>query len=77
MLSLRDHLRFVYAGDTSLDTFSHAQIGTGAVPFDSIAAMLRAADVCSPTILEIVADDPEPAIAASVAHLDGVRWPAR
>jgi L-ribulose-5-phosphate 3-epimerase len=77
VLSIRDHLGFVYAGDTSLDTFRHAQIGTGTVPFDRIAALLRAADVHSPTILEIVADDPEPAIAASIAHLDGVHWPAR
>jgi len=75
LLSIRDHLGFIYAGDTSLDTFSHAQIGTGAVPYDSIAAMLRAAELCLPTILEIVADDPEPAIAASVAYLDGLRWP--
>jgi L-ribulose-5-phosphate 3-epimerase len=76
VLPIRDHLRFMYAGDTSLDTFRHAQIGTGTVAFDRIAAMLRAANLCPPTILEIVADNPQHAIAASVAHLDSVRWPA-
>lgn len=77
VLSIRDHLRFMYLGDTSLDAFRHAQIGTGTVPFDGITAMLRAANLCPPTILEIVADDPLQAIAASIAHLDGVRWPIR
>jgi L-ribulose-5-phosphate 3-epimerase len=75
VLSIRDHLRFIYLGDTSLDAFRHAQIGTGTVAFDAIAAMLRAANLCPPTILEIVADDPQHAIAASIAHLDGVGWP--
>jgi L-ribulose-5-phosphate 3-epimerase len=75
VLELRDHLSFVYAADTSVDEFQHAQIGTGEVPFEKIGPMLRSADICPPTILEIVADDPEPAIDASVAHLDGIRWP--
>jgi L-ribulose-5-phosphate 3-epimerase len=75
VLELRDHLSFLYAADTSADSFRHAQIGTGAVPFDRIATLLRAADVRLSTILEIVADDPEMAIDASVGHLDGIRWP--
>ena len=75
VLSMRDHLRFIYVGDTSRDAFRHAQIGAGTVAFDRIAAMLRAADLCPPTILEIIADDPHDAIAASIAHLDGVHWP--
>jgi sugar phosphate isomerase/epimerase len=75
VLELRDHLSFLYAADTSVDAFQHAQIGTGTVPFDRIAAMLRGADMCLPTILEIVADDPQIAIDASVGYLDGIRWP--
>ena len=75
VLQLRDHLPFMYAADTSLDVFHHAQIGTGTVAFERIATMLRGADVCSPTILEIVAENPQLAIDASVAHLDSIRWP--
>ncbi|MGH8701189.1 MAG: hypothetical protein ACREVR_08475, partial [Burkholderiales bacterium] len=75
VLQLRDHLPFMYAADTSLDVFHHGQIGTGTVPFERIATMLRGANVCSPTILEIVAESPQLAINASVEHLDSVRWP--
>jgi sugar phosphate isomerase/epimerase len=76
MLQLRDHLTFVYAADTSPDAFRHAQIGTGTVAFERIAATLRGANVCSPTILEIVAADAQRAIDASVEHLDRIDWPA-
>ena len=76
MLQLRDHLTFVYAADTSPDAFRHAQIGTGTVAFERIAATLRGANVCSPTILEIVAEDAQRAIDASVEHLDRIDWPA-
>jgi sugar phosphate isomerase/epimerase len=75
VLQLRDHLAYVYAADTSLDVFNHAQIGTGTVAFERIATMLRHANVCSPTILEIVAESPQRAIDASVEHLDSIRWP--
>ncbi len=76
MLQLRDHLTFVYAADTSPDVFRHAQVGTGTVAFERIAATLRGANVCSPTILEIVAADAQRAIDASVEHLDRIDWPA-
>jgi sugar phosphate isomerase/epimerase len=77
VLQLRDHLSFLYAADTSLDVFRHAQIGTGSVDFERIATMLRNADLCPPTILEIVAEDAQLAIDASVAHLDSIGWPTR
>ena len=63
------------AADTALDTFRHAQVGTGTVPFEVIAKMLRDAGMYLPTILEIVAEDAQVAIDASVRHLDGVAWP--
>jgi len=75
VLQLGDHLLFMYAADTSLDVFNHAQIGTGTVPFEAIATMLRGADLCAPTILEIVAENPQLAIDASVERLHCVRWP--
>jgi L-ribulose-5-phosphate 3-epimerase len=75
VLELRAHLPFIYAADTSREVFRHAQIGTGTVAFEEIAKMLRGADLGSPTILEIVAENAQSAIDASVEHLDGVRWP--
>ena len=75
VLQLRDHLPFMYAADTSLDVFTHAQIGTGTVPFENIATMLRGANLCPPTILEIVAGNAQLAIDASVEQLDSHRWP--
>jgi hypothetical protein len=37
--------------------------------------MLRNANFCAPTILEIVAEDAQLAIDASVEHLDSIGWP--
>ncbi len=74
-LRLREHLTLMYAADTTLDTFQHAQIGTGAVPFEAIAKMLSEAGISLPTILEIVAENPQIAIDASVRHLDSIAWP--
>ena len=76
VLQLRDHLSFMYAADTSLDTFCHAQIGTGTVPFETVAGMLRDAGICLPTILEIVAENAQVALDASVGRLDSVGWPS-
>lgn len=76
VVQLRDHLSFMYAADTTLDTFSHAQMGTGTVPFEAIAGMLHDAGISLPTILEIVAENAQVAIDASVRHLDSVGWPS-
>ena len=76
VLKVQDHVRFLYGGDTRLDSFQHAQIGNGNVPFAEISAMLHAADFRRPTILEIVADVADSAIDASVAYLDRIHWPA-
>ena len=65
----------MYVADTSFDVLTHGQIGTGTVPFEAIATMLREADLCTPTILEIVAENPQLAIDASVARLESRRWP--
>lgn len=75
VLQLRDHLSLMYAADTTLDAFSHAQVGTGTVAFEKIATMLRDARICLPTILEIVAESAQLAIDASVERLDSIHWP--
>src|SRR6266568_937044 len=43
--------------------------------FDAFATMLREANLCAPTILEIVAENPQLAIDASVERLESSRWP--
>ncbi len=75
VIQLRDHLSLMYAADTPTDTFRHAQIGTGTVPFEAIAGMLRDAGMSLPTILEIVAENAQVAIDTSVECLDSVAWP--
>ena len=75
VLQLRDHLLFMYAADTSRDVFEHAEVGTRTVPFEAIGTMLRTANLSPPTILEVVAENAELAIRASVERLNSVRWP--
>src|SRR4029450_9710345 len=76
VLAFWAHLSFLYAADTSAERFEHAEIGAGTVAFGAIATLLRGAGVCPPTILELVADHPQPVIDASVGYLDAIRWPA-
>jgi L-ribulose-5-phosphate 3-epimerase len=76
VLGIWNHLSFLYAADTSAERFEHAEIGTGTVAFGAIATLLRGAGVCPPTILELVADDPQAVIDASIEYLDAIRWPA-
>jgi sugar phosphate isomerase/epimerase len=75
VLSLWDHLSFLYAADTSTERFEHGEVGKGTVPFDAIAKMLHSAGSCPPTILEIVSTQPLSAIAASIDCLDKICWP--
>jgi L-ribulose-5-phosphate 3-epimerase len=75
VLDIWDHLSFLYAADTSVERFDHAEIGTGTVAFDGISKLLQGAKVCPPTILELVTEHPQSAIDASVKYLDRVHWP--
>jgi L-ribulose-5-phosphate 3-epimerase len=76
VLDVWDHLSFLYAADTSTERFEHAEIGTGTVVFGAIAKLLKGAEACPPTILELVAEHPQSAIDASVEYLHGVGWPS-
>lgn len=75
ILDVVGHLSFLYAADTTLKRFDHAEVGTGDVQWHAIAELLRDADVHLPTILEIVADDPLSAISCSVSKLEALDWP--
>jgi L-ribulose-5-phosphate 3-epimerase len=76
VLGLREHLSFLYVGDTGLERFEHAQVGTGSVAFEAISKLLQGAKLCPPTILEIVAAQPQAAIDASVEVLARMAWPS-
>lgn len=75
VLDVWDRLSFLYAADTSLEQFVHAEVGSGTVAFGAISKLLQGAKACPPTILEIVSEDPESAIDASVKYLERVQWP--
>lgn len=73
--ALRSHLRLVYAADTPLETFRHATVGTGDVPFGKAAQALRYLGYAGPTVLEIIDGDPDASLAASVRALTELDWP--
>lgn len=75
ILQVRERLAFLYAADTSRQAFQHARIGTGTVPFESIATLLRTENLSPPTILEILAENAQDALGAGVESLDRVGWP--
>ena len=76
VLAVQSHIQFFYAADTTLDEFQHAQVGTGIVPYNNIAAMLNSAGLFRQTILEIICPTPDSALEESVLHLDGLKWQA-
>lgn len=65
------HLSAVYVADTLLDEFRHDRVGAGVVPFAPIAAALEAGGNQGPTIIEIVAPNPDTAVSQSVSRSKG------
>ena len=74
---LLGRLAAVYAADTPLEEFRHDAAGGGAVPFAPIAKALAAAGYAGPTILEVIAHDPDAALLQTVSFLDQASWPRR
>ena len=74
---LNSRIKLIYAADSGLDEFRHDPVGAGAVRFNDIAETLRASGYRGDTVLEILADDPDRALAASVAQLESHAWPRR
>ncbi len=74
---LNSRIKLIYAADSGLDEFRHDPVGAGAVRFNDIAETLRALGYRGDTVLEILADDPDRALAASVAQLEAHAWPGR
>jgi L-ribulose-5-phosphate 3-epimerase len=74
---LNSRIKLIYAADSGLDEFRHDPVGIGAVRFNDIAGALRALGYCGDTVLEIITDDPDRALATSVAQLEMLAWPRR
>jgi predicted dehydrogenase/sugar phosphate isomerase/epimerase len=72
---LNSRIEIVYAADSGLDEFRHDPVGAGAVRFDDIAGALRAFGYRGDTVLEILNDEPDRALASSVAQLETHAWP--
>lgn len=74
---LKSRIKLIYAADTGLDEFRHDTVGAGAVRFSDIAGALRAFGYRGDTVLEILSDDPDRALATSIAQLETHAWPRR
>lgn len=67
---------FVHLSDTGLETWAHATIGTGVVPFDRVATALGAIGFTGPSTLEVISQDPDKDIADSCRALEALGWSA-
>jgi hypothetical protein len=61
---LNSRIKLIYAADSGLDEFRHDPVGAGAVRFNDIAAALRAFGYRGDTVLEILTDEPDRALAS-------------
>ena len=67
-------LDLVHLSDTGLSSWQHATIGSGVVPFEAVARTLDEIGYASPTVLEVISDDPDGDIAASHEALSRLGW---
>jgi len=74
---LADQLRIVHVSDTTRTVWRHDPVGTGTVPFADIAKAIAEIGFTGPTMMEIIADDPEAAIVSSHDILASVGFPSR
>lgn len=74
---LADLLRIAHVSDTKRTIWRHGPVGTGTVPFAEFADALRDIGFNGPTMMEIVADDPEAALTRSHDILASVGFPSR
>lgn len=74
---LVDLLRIVHVSDTTRTVWRHDPVGTGTVPFAEVAEALEGIGFGGPTMMEILADDPEAALTHSHDILASVGFPSR
>ena len=74
--TVASRLEVLHLSDTGLEKWDHAAVGTGVVPFDTVATALRETGVVVPTMLEIISPDGDRDIAASHRVLAALGWQA-
>jgi sugar phosphate isomerase/epimerase len=71
---VRSRLKLVHLSDTPLDVFRHAPVGTGVVPFAAVPPLLEEVGYVGPPMLEIICEQPDTEIPASIRALDAMGW---
>ncbi len=71
---VRSRLKLVHLSDTPLDVFRHAPVGTGVVPFAAVPPLLEEVGYVGPPMLEIICEQPDTEIPASIHALDAMGW---
>jgi L-ribulose-5-phosphate 3-epimerase len=69
LLRCAPRLKLVHLSDTDRNTYRHAAIGDGTVPFDELPPALSAAGYDGPLVLEIIANNADRAIQDGAARL--------
>jgi L-ribulose-5-phosphate 3-epimerase len=71
-----DRLKLVHLSDTPREAYRHSAVGEGVVPFAEVPPVLEEVGYRDLPMLEIIADDPDRALRASVERLFELGWPA-
>ncbi len=71
---VRDRLRLVHLSDTGLERWEHSPPGSGVVPFREVAETLREMRYSNPCVLEVISDDPDEDLPASLDFLSECPW---
>ena len=71
---VRRRLKLVHLSDTPLDVFRHAPVGTGVVPFAAVPPLLEEVGYAGPPMLEIICEQPDTEIPASIEALEAMGW---
>jgi sugar phosphate isomerase/epimerase len=74
---VRSRLKLVHLSDTPREVYRHSAVGEGVVPFATIPPLLDEVGYGDLPMLEIIADDPDHAIPASIERLFALGWPRR
>jgi len=72
---VQDRLKLVHLSDTPREVYRHSAIGEGVVRFAEIPPLLDQVGYRDLPMLEIIADDPDRAIRASIERLFALGWP--
>lgn len=69
---VRGRLKLVHLSDTPLAVYRHAQVGMGAIPFAAVPPLLEQIGYEGLPRLEIICDQPDTEIPASVEALEAM-----